>query len=106
MSFDQEKEQLKEESEVDSQVMDDSAVEASLDENDYMSEKTGNDYIGKPTEYSASVAEQPTTKRDHEMSLQSEMGELEIKSPVLFEMMPESDVKVNETNSSMANLLI
>lgn len=34
------------------------------------------------------------------------MGELEIKSPVQFEMMPESDVKVNETNSSMANLLI
>ena len=34
------------------------------------------------------------------------MVDLEIKSPVQFEMMPESDVKVNETNSSQANLLI
>ena len=34
------------------------------------------------------------------------MGELVIKSPVQFEMVPESDVKVNETNSSQANLLI
>ena len=48
---------MKEESDNESQVINDSAVEASLDENDYMSEKTGNDYIGKPTEYSASVAE-------------------------------------------------
>lgn len=34
------------------------------------------------------------------------MGELEIQSPVQFEMLPESDVKVNETNSSQANLMI
>ena len=69
--------------------------------------------IGKPTEYSASVNETQhegdnTTKRGNNdlMSGQSELGEFEIKSPVQFEMMPESDVKVNETNSSMANLLI
>ena len=60
--------------------------------------------IGKPTEYSASVNEtvqENITKRGGENH-----GELEIKSPVQFEMMPESDVKVNETNSSQANLLI
>ena len=57
----------------------------------------------KPTEYSASVEQQPTTKRERG---EPSEGELEIKSPVQFEMLPESDVKVNETNSSQANLLI
>lgn len=59
----------------------------------------------KPTEYSASVEQQPTGRRDHR-EIQPSESELEIKSPVQFEMMPESDVKVNETNSSQANLLI
>ena len=31
---------------------------------------------------------------------------MEIKNPVHFEMIPESDLKVNETNSSQTNLLI
>lgn len=54
--------------------------------------------IGKPTEYSASVNE---TVQDHVTKRGEQIhGEIEIKSPVQFEMMPESDVKVNETNSS------
>ena len=61
--------------------------------------------LRKPTEYSVSVEQQPTTRREHDGVLPSE-SEIEIKSPVQFEMMPESDVKVNETNSSQANLLI
>jgi len=60
--------------------------------------------IGKPTEYSASVNE--TVQENITKRGEHNAGELEIKSPVQFEMMPESDVKVNETNSSQANLLI
>lgn len=53
--------------------------------------------IGRPTEYSASVNE---TVQENITKRGENMGDLEIKSPVQFEMMPESDVKVNETNSS------
>lgn len=61
--------------------------------------------LRKPTEYSASVDHLPKTQRDDEKEGYL-MGEVVIKSPVQFEMMPESDVKVNETNSSQVNLLI
>ena len=65
----------------------------------------------KPTEYSVSVEQQPNTQRGEDVSQYpkgdvEESGEIVIKSPVQFEMLPESDVKVNETNSSQANLLI
>lgn len=54
--------------------------------------------LGKPTEYSASVDHQHTTQRDADRDAQA-VKELEIKNPVQFEMIPESDLKVNETNS-------
>ena len=52
------------------------AVGESSQMDDYLS--NNNNDIGKPTEYSASIVEHPTTKRNHEL----EQSDLEIKSPV------------------------
>lgn len=64
-------------------------------EENHLSPVNNKSSLRKPTEYSASVGQ---TQREEQQP--SESGELEIKSPVHFEMVAESDVKVNDTNSS------
>jgi len=71
-------------------------------ENRRDAERHSGSELRKPTDYSASVY-QPTARLENAEESESEM---EIKCPVQFVMAAESDVKVNETNSSQANLLI
>ena len=81
------------------------AVEVTnVTQEDDMSARCGG--IGRPTEYSASVNETVQENINTKRGGETNIGELEIKSPVQFEMVPESDVKINDTNSSQANLLI